>query len=111
MNRKIGLEEFAYPFRHLLSIFGFAFPYDHHLPPGTFQRFEIPLITRGIAKPLRFPEVCILNWHYATVTTVMHVKEAAVDIDNLSTSNKYQIGFAGETFLVKRISITHPMHD
>ena len=35
----------------------------------------------------------------------MHVKETAVYIDDFSMSNKYEIGFPGETFLMERIPV------
>lgn len=41
----------------------------------------------------------------------MHVKEAAVHIDDLSMSNKNQIRFTRKTFLVEGITVTHSMNN
>jgi hypothetical protein len=41
----------------------------------------------------------------------VHVKEAAMHIDNLSMSDKYQVGFAGQILLVQGVSITHSMNN
>ena len=41
----------------------------------------------------------------------MHMKEAAVNIDNFAVSNENDVWFPGKVCLMKSISITQAMHD
>jgi len=97
--------------RELWQVSSLALPHDHHFPTVMLECFEVSLVARSIGEPLGFPEVYIRCGHYSAVSTVVHVKEAAVDIDNLSVSDEDQIRFAGKTLFVERISIAHPMNN
>ena len=75
------------------------------------ERFEVSLIARSIRSPLGFPEAGVCRRHHPSIPALMHVKEAAVNIDDLPMPNKNQVRFTGETLLVKRIAITHSMNN
>jgi len=89
----------------------FAFPHNHHSPTLMPERTSIATIAFDIRESFGSPELCIRCGHYASISTFVHVKEAAMYIDYLSMSNKYDVRFTRKILLVKSISKTHSMND
>jgi hypothetical protein len=55
------------------------------------------------------PIALIRSWRSAAITTLVSMPKTAIDENNGLVFGKHNIRFAGQTFLVKAESITHPV--
>jgi hypothetical protein len=83
----------------------FTFPHNHYTPAILPQSLLVSKISFNIGPTLCLPKFGISRRSYVTVLAIMHVKEAAIYIDNFLMPYKYDVRFAGKIALMEAITI------